>query len=278
MLHKDQQACSFLSVSYPALLKFRRLLEKASFKLARIGLRIDQTWQQLDWLNNSWVGPKQTGTGNRIPIFEPNFPLHFGCLCSRLCVYFTVKTPSAFKNAPTCYRAPRWPDPEFHEKYRKNTPRAEILEPQENTPKYRKNTKNAHFWYFGAIFSVFSGYFGVISGSPEFRAGGIFSVFFVEIPGRAISGLCSRSGRSQLCLEAPEFEMECFVMEGLLWKVLLWKVLLELAKSWLEVSWMGGFSFHSWGNENRYRKLGQSCLLASVTSLCWGVVEQSAIL
>ena len=35
------------------------------------------------------------------------------------------------------------------------------------------------------------------SGSPEFRAGGYFFVFFVEIPGRAISGLCSRSGRSQ---------------------------------------------------------------------------------
>ena len=37
------------------------------------------------------------------------------------------------------------------------------------------------------------------SRSPEFRVRGIFSAFFVEIPGRAISGLCycSRSGCSQ---------------------------------------------------------------------------------
>ena len=34
-------------------------------------------------------------------------------------------------------------------------------------------------------------------GVQNFGLGGIFSVFFVEIPGRAISGLCSRSGRSQ---------------------------------------------------------------------------------
>ena len=26
--------------------------------------------------------------------------------------------------------------------------------------KYRKNTENGHFWYFGGIFSVFSEYFG----------------------------------------------------------------------------------------------------------------------
>ena len=34
-------------------------------------------------------------------------------------------------------------------------------------------------------------------GVQNFGPGGIFSVFFVEIPGLAISGLCSRSGRSQ---------------------------------------------------------------------------------
>ena len=32
-------------------------------------------------------------------------------------------------------------------------------------------------------------------GAQNFGPGGIFSVFFVEIPGRAISGLCSKSGR-----------------------------------------------------------------------------------
>ena len=52
----------------------------------------------------------------------------------------------------------------FHEKYRKNTPRRpEILDSQnlspkypENTKKYPQNTKNTHFWYFFGIFSVFS--------------------------------------------------------------------------------------------------------------------------
>ena len=74
----------------------------------------------------------------------------------------------------------------------------EFWSPKKIPQKYRKNTKNAYFWHFVGIFSVFSGYFGGKFWSPEFRAGGIFSVFFVEIPGRAISGLCSRSGRSQL--------------------------------------------------------------------------------
>ena len=36
---------------------------------------------------------------------------------------------------------------------------------------------------------------------------GIFSVFFVEIPGRAISGLCSRSGCSQLFLSSAPFDL-----------------------------------------------------------------------
>ena len=106
------------------------------------------------------------------------------------------------ENAPTCYRAPKWPDPEFPRKIPKKYPRPEILDSQnlapkypENTKKYPRNTKKCAFW-------LFFGIFGVFLGAPEFRPGGLFSVFFVEIPGRAISGLCSRSGRSQLW--APE--------------------------------------------------------------------------
>ena len=52
------------------------------------------------------------------------------------------------------------PTRNFHAKYRKNTPRAEILEPQENPPKYPQNTPNGYFWYSEGIFLVFSGYFG----------------------------------------------------------------------------------------------------------------------
>ena len=44
-------------------------------------------------------------------------------------------------------------------------------------------------------FLVFFRYFfGVFFRFQNFRPGAIFSVFFVEIPHRAISGLCSRSG------------------------------------------------------------------------------------
>ena len=56
--------------------------------------------------------------------------------------------------------------------------------------KYPQNTKNARFGYFFGIFAA---------GVPEFQPGGYFFSIFVEIPGRAISGvsLCSRSGCSQ---------------------------------------------------------------------------------
>ena len=75
------------------------------------------------------------------------------------------------KRAPTVnLRTPRpateprnGPTRNFHEKYRKNTPRPEILDSRiypQNTPKipkkYPQNTKNAHFWYFFGIFGVFS--------------------------------------------------------------------------------------------------------------------------
>ena len=65
-----------------------------------------------------------------------------------------------------------------------NTPKI----PQKITPKYQKCP---FFWYFFGIFRVFLG-------APEFRPRGfLFCVFFVELPGRGVSGLCSRSGGSQ---------------------------------------------------------------------------------
>ena len=44
-----------------------------------------------------FFGPKQTITENKIPIFEPDFPLDFRCLFSRLSVHFTVETRSVWK-------------------------------------------------------------------------------------------------------------------------------------------------------------------------------------
>ena len=90
------------------------------------------------------------------------------------------------------------PTQNFREKCRKNTPRPKIWNPKTIPPKYPQNTQNWHFWYLGVFFRYFQSIWGVNSGSPEFRSGGSFFGFFlVEIPGRAISGLRSRLGRSQ---------------------------------------------------------------------------------
>ena len=67
----------------------------------------------------------------------------------------------------------------FHEKYRKNTPPGR----NSGTPrKYRKNTKkntkNAYFWYFGGIFSVFSGYFGDKFWESRISGRGVFFRYF----------------------------------------------------------------------------------------------------
>ena len=108
------------------------------------------------------------------------------------------------ESAPTSYSAPKWPDPDgiSAKNAKKNTPRPEILDSQNLPPKYLENTEKIPPKYqkcvFWGYFSVFWGYF---PGVPEFQPGAIFSVFFVEIPGRAISGLCSRSGRSLLDLD-----------------------------------------------------------------------------
>ena len=101
------------------------------------------------------------------------------------------------KKAPTCYRALRWPDADgiIREKYRQKGRNSGI---PRKYPKMPKNTQTGHFWYFGGVFFGILGLlFGVHSGSPEFRALGVFFGFFRGNSGRAISGLCSRSGRSQ---------------------------------------------------------------------------------
>ena len=71
------------------------------------------------------------------------------------------------------------PTRNFHEKYRKNSPQAEILEPQENTPKIpKKIPKTVIFGILGAFFRYFRGIFRGNSGSPEFQAGGYFLGIF----------------------------------------------------------------------------------------------------
>ena len=86
---------------------------------------------------------------------------------------------SGVKNAPTCYRAPRWPNPEFPRKIPKKYPSGR----NSGTPrKYPKNTekipKMRIFGILGVFFRYFQGILGVNSGSPEFRAGGYFFGIF----------------------------------------------------------------------------------------------------
>ena len=107
-------------------------------------------------------------------------------------------------NGPVALKTPRpateprnGPTRNFHEKYRKNTPRPEILDSQNLPPKYPENTEKIPRKYRKCVFLVFFRYFGgIFLGFQNFGPGGIFLVFFVEIAGRAILGLCSRSGRS----------------------------------------------------------------------------------
>ena len=93
--------------------------------------------------------------------------------------------PLSVENAPACYRAPGWPDPEFSRKSTEKYPLARNSGLPEFAPKipkkYPQNTPNHRF----GIFSVFLGYF---LGVPKCRPAAYFFGFFVEIPFRAISG------------------------------------------------------------------------------------------
>ena len=66
----------------------------------------------------------------------------------------------------------------FHKEYRKNTPRAEIPERQENTPKIpKKYQKPAFLVFFGVFFGVFGVFWGYFLG-PEFLANWVFFRYF----------------------------------------------------------------------------------------------------
>ena len=81
------------------------------------------------------------------------------------------------ENTTACYRAPGWPDPEFlQRKTEKYLPSRISGTPQKN-PICLKNTKHGCVWYYGGIFSVFSGNFGAKVGVQSFGPRGTFSVF-----------------------------------------------------------------------------------------------------
>ena len=105
---------------------------------------------------------------------------------------------STSENAPTCYRAPRWPDPEFPQKILKKIPPGlkfwtlrkypqNTLElPKNIPPKYKKMPVSGILGVFRGIFSGFQNF------GPE----GIFSVLSVEIAGLPSRGSLAGQGFS----------------------------------------------------------------------------------
>ena len=83
------------------------------------------------------------------------------------------------KNAPTSPRPATEPQDgptrNFYEKYRNNTPRAEILEPQENAPQNTEKIPKMGISNL-VLWGIFFGIFGVILGVQNCRPGG--PVFF----------------------------------------------------------------------------------------------------
>ena len=83
------------------------------------------------------------------------------------------------ENAPTCYRAPKWPDPEFPRKIPKKYPPARNSGTPRNTPKiprkYRKNTpKIPKTRIFGIFFGILG---GIFFGFQNFGPGVFFRYF-----------------------------------------------------------------------------------------------------
>ena len=101
------------------------------------------------------------------------------------------------------------PTRNFHKKYRKNTPRAKILEPQQNTEKIPKKYPKCEFWVFLGYFSVFSGYFGCKFRESRISGRGVFFRYFSwkfrvgpfrgSVAGRGVLKTKKR-GFSKLCL------------------------------------------------------------------------------
>ena len=104
--------------------------------------------------------------------------LQFSRLCQIYIKNSAQKTPS-FENAPTCYKAPKRPDPEFPRKIPKKYPLARNSGLLEFTPKmprkYRKNTPKIPKMCIFGIWGVFFRYF---LGVPEFRPRGYFFGIF----------------------------------------------------------------------------------------------------
>ena len=104
--------------------------------------------------------------------------LHFRC--RRKCNFQKIKIATiSVENGPTCYRAPKWPDPEFPREIPKKYPPARNSGIPEFTPKiprkYRKNTPGIPKMRIFGIFLVFFGYF---LGVPDFRPEGYFFGIF----------------------------------------------------------------------------------------------------
>ena len=126
--------------------------------------------------------------------------------------------------APTCYRPPRWPDPEFPQKIPKKYPRAAKSGTLKNTPKrpklYPKRAFLVFNGYFFDILGVFWWYFlGVQSFGPE----AIFLALFVEIPGQVGQSQKVRLSRLDECHRAAS----CWIRLQTIYRNVSWTCVRE---------------------------------------------------
>ena len=85
-----------------------------------------------------------------------------------------LKSTKMVENAPTCYRAPKWPDPEFPRKYREKKKAGSKFWNSKKIPPKKYQT----FWYFGGIFWVFSVYFWGKCWESRISGRGVFFRYF----------------------------------------------------------------------------------------------------
>ena len=125
-----------------------------------------------------FAGKNDTSMKNSGPE-TPRLPLKFLMWVFFMCCFRSLENGHLF---PLRLRAtePRdGPTRNFHEKYRKNTPRPEILDSQNLPRKYRKNTpKTPKMTVLGIFFSIFLVFWGYFLGVPKFRPGGYFFGIF----------------------------------------------------------------------------------------------------
>ena len=125
--------------------------------------------------------------------------------------HISTSSSPKIENAPTCYRAPKWPDPEFPRKIPKKYPPARNSGLPKFTPKiprkYRKNTPKYQILKC-AFLGIFSVFFWYIFLGSRISGRGVFFRYFSwkfrvgpsrgSVAGRGVLNPKTRSGHPKL--------------------------------------------------------------------------------